>query len=448
MVRIALEKELQVLKNILLDMAKAVDEMVNGAILAVERLDPPLGEKIVKFDDEIDYYEHLVTKTALEIIALQQPVAKDLRFVISAISIARNLERLADQGVNIAERVPILYKNKDLLIPKCKVNLFEMAKEALYMVESAINAFVTEDTKKAYEVIAYDDIVDKFKDDYMEQVKECMMHNVESIEVGLEYIIIIQNLERIADLATNIAEEVIFTVQGKMPKVEAKGVEFREELRGIVFRELPVFELLKKHANLVLECVERLPLALEAYFNGNKNHLEEITKHIIEIEKEADKLKRNIREHLPKGLLLPVEKFELFLYLKEQDSIVDAGEELLHWLSFRDFSFDSYLKSQIMKLLNKSLEAVRPLVKMIELSASFLITRDEDAHENSKEIIREIRYKQHLTEEFGYFLKKDIFKTIQEPVSLFYTLKLVDIILGISHYGENAADLMRAMIAK
>lgn len=448
MVRIALERELQVLENVLLDMAKAVDEMVNGAILATERLDLPLSEKIIKFDDEIDYYEHLVTKTALEIIALQQPVAKDLRFIISAISIARNLERLADQAVNIAERVSVLYKNKDLLIPKCKINLFDMAKEALHMLESAINAFVTEDTKKAYEVIAYDDVVDKYKDDYMEQVKECMMHNVESIEVGIEYIIIIQNLERIADLATNIAEEVIFTVQGKMPKLEAKGIEFREDLRGIVFKEVPVFELLKRHANLVLECVERLPLALEAYFKGDKTHLEEIARHIIEIEKEADKLKRNIRGHLPKGLLLPVEKFELFLYLKEQDAVVDAGEELLNWLSFRDFNFDSYLKSQIMELLNKSLDAVRPLVKMIELSAAFLITRDKDARENSKEIIRDIRYRQYLTEEMGYSLKKDVFQIIQEPVSLFYTLKLIEIILGISHHAENAADLMRAMIAK
>lgn len=448
MVRIALEKELQMLKNLLLDMAKAVDEMVNGAIMAIEKLDLTLGEKIVKFDDEIDYYEHLVIKTALEIIALQQPVAKDLRFVISTINIARNLERLADQSVNIAERVPVLYKNKDLLIPKCKINLFDMAKEALFMLESAINAFVTEDTKKAQEVISYDDVVDNYKDNYMEQVKECMMHNVESIEIGVEYIIIIQNLERIADLATNIAEEVLFTVIGKMPKAEVKGKEFKEEVREIVFKEVPVFELLKKHALLILECVERLPLALEAYFEGNRSNLEEIARHIIEIEKEADKLKRNIRGHLPKGLLLPVEKFELFLYLKEQDAIVDAGEELLNWLTFKELSLDSDFKTQTMKLLNQSLEAVRPLIKVIELSASFLNTRDEEARENSKEIIRDIRYKQYLTEELGYFLKKEIFKRIQDPISLFYTLKLVEILLGIAHHAENAADLMRAMIAK
>ncbi|PMP97885.1 MAG: phosphate transport system regulatory protein PhoU, partial [Thermodesulfobacterium geofontis] len=153
MARIALEKELQILKNLLLDMAKIVDEMVNGAILAIDKLNPELAKRVIEFDDQVDYYENMVSQTALEIIALQQPVAKDLRFIITAIDIAKNLERIADQSVNIAFRVLDIYNIREKSIPQCKVTIIEMANEALYMLQSAINAFVTESVQKAYSVI-------------------------------------------------------------------------------------------------------------------------------------------------------------------------------------------------------------------------------------------------------------------------------------------------------
>ena len=141
MTRIALEKDLQILKNLLLDMAKVVDEMVNGAILATDKINPELAKKVIEFDEQVDYYENMVSQTALEIIALQQPVAKDLRFIITAIDIARNLERVADQSVNIAFRVLDVYKTREKNIPQCKISIIEMANEALYMLQSAINAF-------------------------------------------------------------------------------------------------------------------------------------------------------------------------------------------------------------------------------------------------------------------------------------------------------------------
>ena len=322
MTRLMLEKELQILKNLIIDMAKNVDELVHEVILAMEKLDPELARKVIEADDQIDYYEHMVSQTALEIIALQQPVAKDLRFVITAIDIARNLERTADQGVNIAFRVANLAKHKDhLIIQKCKVEINKMANEALYMLHSAINAFVTESTEKARAVIEYDSVVDKLQNDLIEEVKQQMKRDTNLIESGVDYIIVIQNLERIADLATNIAEGVIFTAEGKIIKLEKEGLEKFKVLKETVLKDIPVFDFFKKHAHLVLECVERLSLSLEAYYNKNLSRLEEIAKHIFEIEKEADKLKQNIRGHLPKGIILPVEKFELFLYLKEQDAL-------------------------------------------------------------------------------------------------------------------------------
>ncbi len=445
MVRLALERDLQVLKNQLLDMAKSVTEMISGALLAFEKLEEDRAKRVIEYDDQIDYFEHMVTLTALEIIALQQPVAKDLRFIISAIDIARNLERLGDQAVNIAERVPKLAKYKDHIFVSCKINILNMAKEALFMLENAINAFVSEDTEKARKVIAHDDVVDELKREYTRQIKECMQSDPVLVDVGVEYIVVVENLERVADHACNIAENVIFTAEGKMPKMEKVAIPTIQQLLS---KELPVFDYLLKHARLVLECMERLPLAFEAYFKQDKPRLEEIVRHIIEIEREADKIKTNIRGHLPKGLILPVEKFELFLYLKEQDAIADSAEEILTWLSFRDIKYPVELSQKLEDLLFQSIEPLKYFEDMIKYSGDFLITWNEESRNRAKNIIREIRYKEFLTEEAGNQLKKLTFQILNDPVELFFTLKLIDLICDIPGHAENAADLMRAMIAR
>lgn len=445
MVRIALERDLQVLKNLLLDMAKAVNEMLTGAILSFEKLDPDMAKRVVKYDEQVDYFEHMVTLTALEIIALQQPVAKDLRFIVSSIEIARNLERLADQAVNIAQRVPILNKYKELSFNNCKVSIQSMAKESFLMLESAIDAFVSENISKAQKVIDHDDIVDQFKKEHISYIKECIKENPLLTEVGIEYIVIVQNLERVADLACNVAESVIFTVQGRMPKLETQRLP---TVRELLSRELPVFDLLLRHARLVIECMDRLPLALEAYLKKDKPHLEEIIKHIVEIEKEADKIKTNIRGHLPRGLILPVEKFELFLYLKEQDAVADYAEAILNWLSFKDIVLNEKMAQQLEALLNQSLEPLKYIEEMITTSADFLINWNEESRSRAKELIRQIRYQEFLTEELSNQTKKLAFQEIKDPIELFFVLELIDLICEISHHAENAADLMRTMIAK
>jgi phosphate transport system regulatory protein PhoU len=445
MVRLALERDLQILKNLLLDMATSVSEMTSGAILAFEKLEEYKAKKVIEFDNQIDYIEHMVTLTALEIVALQQPVAKDLRFIVSSIDIARNLERLADQAVNIAERVANLLKYKDHLLVSCKLNILDMAREALLMLENAINAFISEDTEKARRVIAHDDVVDELKREYIKQIKDCMRGDPLLVDAGVEYIIVVQNLERVADLACNIAEGVIFTVEGKMPKIEKVALPTVHEL---LLKELPVFDYLLKHARLVLECIERLPLAFEAYFKQDKSRLEEIVRHIIEIEREADKIKTNIRGHLPKGLILPVEKFELFLYLKEQDAIADSAEQILTWLSFKEIKYPEEFSQKLEDLLLQSIEPLKYFEDMIKYSGDFLITWNEDSRNRAKELIRAIRYKEFLTEEAGNQLKKFTFERLSDPMELLFTLKLIDLICDIPGHAENAADLMRAMIAK
>ncbi len=444
MVRVVLERELQVLKNLLLDMAKATNEMLSTTMTSFDKLDEELAQKVIKFDEQIDYYEHMVNLIAFEIIALQQPVAKDLRFIVSAIEIARNLERLADQTVNIAERVPFLSKFKEQLF-NCKINILKMAKEALFMLETSINTFLEEDINNAKKVIKYDDIVDQYKKDFTKQIKECIKQDSSLVDIGIEYIVVVENLERVADLACNIAEAVIFTVEGKIPKLQEK---IFLSVREILNKELPVFNYLLKHAKLITECMERLTLALEAYIKKDKTRLEEIMKHIIEIEREADKIKTNIRGHLPKGLVLPVEKFEVFLYLKEQDAIADSAERILTWLSFKEISFSPELAQKIETLLVQSLKPLIYFEDMILHSQNFLVNWDEDSRTKAKELIRKIRYEEFLTKELGNQIKKYIFENVRDPLEIFYLLKLIDLIINISHSAENAADLMRAMIAK
>jgi len=445
MVRVSLERELQILKNLLVDMSKLVDEMITGALKAVENLDRILAEKVIKFDEQVDYYEHMVTLSALEIIALQQPVAKDLRYIISVFDIARNLERLADQAVNIAERVLNLVEQKSPPLYKCETSIQSMAKEALFMLESAINAFITEDVQKAYAVIKHDDIVDSYKKENIKVLKECMRKDPSLIDIGIEYIIVVQNLERIGDHACNIAEAVIFTVKGQIPKLEKLEPVLLQE---ILTKEYPLFNLLLKHARLVAECLIRLPLALEAYFHKDKERLAEIAKHITEIEREADKVKTNIRGHLPKGLILPVEKFEIFLYLKEQDGVADSAEEIINWLSFKDVDIPEDLAQKLQKLLNQNLEPLRYIEELVQRATDFLITRSETSRNVAKELVRKIRYEEYLSENLANDLKREIFARTSDPLTLFYLLNLVDMIADISGHAENAADLMRAMIAK
>ncbi len=223
MVRIVLEKDLQNLKNLIFDMAGAVYKMVSESMLSFENLDVDLAKQVIEYDDQLDQIEQKVIITAFEIIALQQPVARDLRFIVSSINIAKNLERIGDQAVNIAERISTLIQHvqhKDQFSISCKANIMNMAKEAFFMFESAIEAFHSEDVSKAKKVIMYDDKVDQYKKDCIFEIKECMKKNTSFVDTGIDYIVVVENLERIADLACNIAEAIIFISEGKISKFE------------------------------------------------------------------------------------------------------------------------------------------------------------------------------------------------------------------------------------
>lgn len=438
---VLLEKDLQGIRNHLLEMCRLVVEMVRSAVTAFEKRDPELAEKVIAQDMRVDALDVAIDRLCLETIALKHPVASDLRFVVSTLDMIRDLERLGDQAVNIAERVPRL-----LALPHvftCPVDLSEMARKALRMLEEVINAFVGRDAQKAREIKSWDDEVDRYKKLVIEKIVDCMEKNPQITRIGVEYIVVAHNLERVADLATNIAEEIVYIVEGEVVKHEKVLPEKTEE------KEKPyLFDLLERHARLVIECTERLPLALEAYFKGDKERLEEISRDIIDIEREADRLKQNIRGHLPYGIITPVDKFELFLYLKEQDAVADAAEDILKWLTFKQVAVPEVLSSKILTLLEENVKTAEFLVPLIEKSRLYIEMGDEASRQDAKEIVREIRRREHENDLFSTEIKREVFALDTDFSRVYFLLQLLEYIGKISGRSENAADLMRAMIAK
>ncbi|WP_297058862.1 phosphate signaling complex protein PhoU [Thermosulfurimonas sp.] len=437
---ILVERDLMEIRNHLLEMCHLVVEMVRSAVVAFERRDPELARRVIEQDTRIDELDLKIDQICLETIALKHPVASDLRFVVSTLDMIRDLERLGDQAVNIAERVPRLLSLPQVFT--CPVDLSEMARKALRMLEEVINAFVARDAQKAREIKSWDDEVDRYKKIVIERMVECMERKPEVVRAGVEYIIVAQNLERVADLATNMAEEIIYIVEGKLVKHE----EVIPELKPAERPDL--FELLEKHARLVIECTERLPLALEAYFQQNTGRLREISEDIIAIEREADRLKQNIRGHLPYGLITPVDKFELFLFLKEQDAVADAAEDILKWLTFKQVRVPEDLAREILRLLEENVKTAEYLVPLVEKAKVYIERGDDISRQDAKEIVRNIRKREHENDLLATEIKRRIFTLDEDFFKVYFLLKLLEYICEISGRTENAADLMRAMIAK
>ncbi|BAU23321.1 phosphate uptake regulator PhoU [Caldimicrobium thiodismutans] len=446
MVRIALNRELQILHSLLYEMAKVVDEMVRGVIFSYQKRDRLRAEEIIKLDDQVDHYEHLINITALEIFALQQPVARDLRRVISVLEIAKNLERTADQAVNIAEMILEFEEEGELIEKKCGVEISPMARESLSMLEDAMKAYLEENKDSAMRVLARDDLVDAMKEELRQKLEACLNNGLIGGRCLLNYFVIVENLERIADLACNIAEAVIFVIEGQF----MRGLKEKKPTLEVApaLEESLTFQLMKRHLRLIKECLDRLHPALSAYFEEDMEKVEEIDLHIRDIEREADKIKTSIRSHLPKGLILPVEKFELFLYLKEQDSLADLAEELLNLFMYHQIKISEALKEEFLKLLEQSLEAVSPLEEIVVKTLGYLTNWREEDRERAKELIRKVRETQFITEERTHKLKLRLYREIDNLKDLLHGERILDVIAKISSRAENTVDLLRAMLAR
>jgi phosphate transport system protein len=206
------EAELRNLKDRLLAMGGRCEQMISTAVRAFEDREEALAREVMEADHGVDEDELAVDDMAVRILALRQPVGRDLRFAVAAVKASTDLERIGDEAVNIAERVIEMEPVDRLSPPGSK--LPEMAQRAGAMLRDSLNALVEEDPKKARDVFMQDDAVD---DLYGEVMRLCLdyMKDPSHIADGMRICNCAKYLERIADHATNIAEMVIFMVEGR-----------------------------------------------------------------------------------------------------------------------------------------------------------------------------------------------------------------------------------------
>lgn len=207
------ETELENLKINITKMASLVEEMVENAFVALKTGDLELCKKIKARDREIDAYDNLIKTQCENILALFQPFAIDLRFILTALMINNQLERCGDIAVNITQRVKPLIDYKSL-VDESKV--FEMGEVAKSMFKDAIDAFINHDAKLAEQLGEKDNIVDNYNKSIFRFLVEKMKSNPELIEPASHLIILSRHIERLADHSTNIAEDVVFMVNAEI----------------------------------------------------------------------------------------------------------------------------------------------------------------------------------------------------------------------------------------
>jgi phosphate transport system protein len=206
-------EELDALKQTLLAMGGLVEDQMRHVMQALLDRDDALAKEVVERDRQVNAYDVEVDEQCVELLALHQPTAGDLRFITTAMKIVTDLERIGDQAVNIGQRVVELNREPQL---KPYIDLPRMAARAQAMVKESLDAFVARDTELARRVCAEDDEVDALKEQIFRELLTFMMEDPRTIPRAIRLILISRCIERVADHATNIAEMVIYLVEGKM----------------------------------------------------------------------------------------------------------------------------------------------------------------------------------------------------------------------------------------
>lgn len=219
-----LQREIEKLKRQILALSAEVEGDVRAAVQAVEDRDSVLAEAVVNRETQTNAMEVDVEEECLKTLALYQPVAADLRYIIAVLKINSDLERIGDLAVHIAERGLFLCQQPQLSIP---FRLGHMADRAQAMLKKVLDAFVNLNEAAAREVCASDSEIDEIHREIFQQVKEAVTRNPQMFETLLQIMHISRHLERIADHATNIAEDLIYLIEGRIvrhtPEVSDKG---------------------------------------------------------------------------------------------------------------------------------------------------------------------------------------------------------------------------------
>jgi phosphate transport system protein len=209
------DQQLEKLKTRIMKMCSLVDEQVELSIRTVEERNPELGEIVLEKEKKVDKYDLKIDKICQKIFALNQPVAMDLRLIMSALTINTNLERMGDIAVNIVENSKLINTKPGWLD---KTHFTEMTKIAREMIRLSIDSFIQDDAKLAKKVIETDRLLDKLNKENHQTLIEIMRNNPDDIQTAVALLVISRQLERLGDHATNIAEDVYFIVEARMVK--------------------------------------------------------------------------------------------------------------------------------------------------------------------------------------------------------------------------------------
>ena len=209
------ERQLELLKERLLVMGGRTEAIVLKSVEALRRRDETLAREVLVDDRAIDRLEIEVEERAVSLLALQQPLASDLRFITAALKISNDLERAGDHGVNIAGSAMKLAGEPPL---KPLAHIPRMAELSSEMLHDALDAFVRRDSDSARKLCLRDDDVDQLNRQVTSDVEKMMMEDPGTVTRAVELMLVARNLERVADLATNVAEEVVFIAEARIIK--------------------------------------------------------------------------------------------------------------------------------------------------------------------------------------------------------------------------------------
>ena len=206
-----LQRDLEKIRKEVLHLGALVRDITHLSVEYLGSSDSALVEKIAKTEEGINELEVSIDEECLKILALHQPVAIDLRFIVVVMKVTNDLERMGDQAVNITHRVQALSSQVDL---RDALPVVKMAEAVENMVDQSLDALVKQDAHLAQKVVDKDDIVDDLHEQNYQILRDTVVNNPQTVNDAMSYATISSNLERIGDLCTNIAEEVIFMVEG------------------------------------------------------------------------------------------------------------------------------------------------------------------------------------------------------------------------------------------
>ncbi len=208
-----MQRQLEKLKKMILALSAVVEECYQQALHSLERMDVVLAENVVKGDEQVNEMEVDLEEECLKILALHQPVATDLRFIVAVLKINNDLERISDLSVNVAQRTVGLASVGRIPVP---FDLEGLGAKVGAMLGKSLTALVNLDTELAREVCTLDDEVDAMHKHNYTLVKNQIRQHPERLDALIQYISVSRHLERIADLTTNIAEDVIYMIEGEI----------------------------------------------------------------------------------------------------------------------------------------------------------------------------------------------------------------------------------------